>query len=624
MSLPRPPSPRLRLLAGIGLVLGLFALAGLAFRQVNLEEQALQGALRQSQERALQAHLVELRVALRSQESALLDELPASLSSASLPASMQKLLGMPGFTGIRGFAVDASGRPRFPGPQSNLSPPADAQRLAAAQDSLASAAASARLGADSLALRQFERFLENFRELPGLPQGRPFAAWQRARLQQGPAAESALVQLELELARPELTEQAVVRALFRERADSLALRLSASPAYHQQRNRLRAELDARVEARAWLADLGGWLGTRLGSELARGGPNQRSFQAGERRFVFRRLALDGQPIAIGFEEPRAAFVQRVAAGLSDFPALRLLTTGAKEPLQAPLGEGFPAVQLCLSPEEAPPELASRRLLLLLLAVGGLVLLGLGPWLLWRQAAQALRLSRMQADFVAGISHELRTPLALIRAVAETLQLGHVSSEEERQSYLKMLTTESERLSGLVGNVLDFSRAARGAVSYARSRLDVRAELESFAETYGPGLRSQGFSFELELPRELPSVPADAEAVRRALLNLLDNAIKFSPTTRSIRLAASAQDTGVAIRLSDRGLGVPAEERAHIFEPFNRGREAKVAEIRGTGLGLALVRQIARGHDGYIRLHPRPGGGSIFELWLPAVAGDLPP
>ncbi len=589
------------MLTTLGLIVGVLAVGAFAYRASALEAEALRRAWSEGAERILGARVAVLQSALVERETARLDELPGRDIFRLIAA----LEARPG----RWFAVAEDGRVLAPG-----SPPALARtpRPRAAQEALARAAGAERLGEESLAVALFRAFLAGF---PGhdLPQGRPYAAFAVARLASSPAAaETALLALEIELAAPALAREPAVVRLYRRHADSLAsahgLRLPA-------RDALRARAEAAAERERWRVELGDWLAARMMSELARGGARG-SFPIGTRRCAWRRVERGDLRCAVGFVESREEF-RAGALRIADSLGLCAAPEADPEAPRAALAGSFPELELALSdlPEDpALVTLEARRFALAAIGIAALVLLLLGPLLLWRQSERALELSRMQADFVAGISHELRTPLSLIRAVAETLQLGHVRSEEERQSYLGMLCTETERLSALVGNVLDFSRAARGTVRYALAPIDLAAELTSFAETYGPALAGDGSACELALEPGLPPVRADTEALRRALLNLLDNARKFAGP--AIRLSAGPRDGGVEIAVLDRGPGVPGAERERIFAAFARGEDARRSGKRGTGLGLALVRQIAAGHGGRAGMRAREGGGSAFWLWLP--------
>jgi len=258
---------------------------------------------------------------------------------------------------------------------------------------------------------------------------------------------------------------------------------------------------------------------------------------------------------------------------------------------------------------------------LALSFGILVLLGGSAALLVSAARRAERLGRQQMEFVAGVTHELRTPLAVIRSAGENLADGVVKDAAQVKSYGALVRDEGRRLTDLVEEVLELAGA--DSRSPARKPVAVPALLKSALAACAPELRAAGITAETEVPEGLPPVLGDEGALRRALRNLIENAIKYGGEARWIGLRAGTARSGagefVWVSVADRGLGIPAEEARRIFEPFYRGQEATERRIHGSGLGLSLVRRIVESHGGAVSLERGAERGSVFTLHLPAAA-----
>jgi signal transduction histidine kinase len=247
-----------------------------------------------------------------------------------------------------------------------------------------------------------------------------------------------------------------------------------------------------------------------------------------------------------------------------------------------------------------------------LGVMGFVVL-LGSLFLWRAVQAESRLAARKAEFVSTVSHELRTPLTSIRMYADMLKEGWVKDEKAASEYFALIAAESERLTRLVNNVLDFSRIERGRKTFEMRVGDPAPVVREAAETLRPYLREKGLRLEIDVPETLPAATFDRDALVQILVNLIDNASKHGKD--EVRVEAAAEDGAVVLRVLDRGPGVPAEERDRIFDPFTRGRNAASG---GSGLGLALVRHYATAHKGRVEVTDREGGGAVFSLVLPAV------
>jgi signal transduction histidine kinase len=233
----------------------------------------------------------------------------------------------------------------------------------------------------------------------------------------------------------------------------------------------------------------------------------------------------------------------------------------------------------------------------------------------RALARERHLAELRAAFVAGVSHELRTPVASILLLAENLENGRVEGDAARARYHGLIRREALRLRRLVDGVLDFSRLERGrGVEIAREDVDVRAWLASVAEEARAWAAQHDVELVLELDGAPESARIDREALRRALWNLLENAQRHSGS-RSVVLRARGGEGALVLEVEDAGRGVPPAQRRAIFEPFARFAEPGTP---GTGLGLALVREIARAHAGSIEVADgATGRGARFTVRIPA-------
>src|SRR5713101_4640243 len=252
-----------------------------------------------------------------------------------------------------------------------------------------------------------------------------------------------------------------------------------------------------------------------------------------------------------------------------------------------------------------------------LAVIGFIdlMLAAGLYLVYSNVRREVHLARLKSDFVANVSHELKTPLALIRLFAETLELGRVPSEEKAQQYYRVINKESHRLTQL-NNILDFSRIEAGRKEYRFAPTDVARVVREVIESYRFQIEQQGFELALDIAEDLPLVPADEEALGQAILNLVNNAIKYSRETRSIRIQVRREGSKVLVSVTNRGIGIPRGEQKKIFEKFYRGEDSLVHETKGSGLGLPLVQHIMEAHGGSVEVESAPGKGSTFTLVLP--------
>jgi len=238
--------------------------------------------------------------------------------------------------------------------------------------------------------------------------------------------------------------------------------------------------------------------------------------------------------------------------------------------------------------------------------------------LYRQA----RLAKLQSDFVNKVSHDLRTPLTSIRMFVETLQMGRLRADPARESEaLGIITEEVGRLSGLINRLLDWARMESGKRSYEFGPCEVGALLDEALSALEPQLLHQPAEVVRDLPEGLPCVRADRAALGDALLNLLQNAHKYTGPDKRIEVSARALGTSVALTVSDNGPGIAGADQKHIFDKFYRGQDLLDRTIEGSGLGLSMVKHIVKAHGGKVTVSSQPGHGAAFTITLPVAPRD---
>jgi signal transduction histidine kinase len=252
---------------------------------------------------------------------------------------------------------------------------------------------------------------------------------------------------------------------------------------------------------------------------------------------------------------------------------------------------------------------------LVLAALSLLMMG-GIWLTYRNISREMKLARLKSDFVANVSHELRTPLALIRLYAETLELGRLTAKEKYQEYFRIIREESERLTGLINNILDFSRIEAGRKEYEFKETNLADLVRSTLDSYRFQIEQNGFAFEENISDNVPPISVDREAIARSLLNLVNNALKYSKDNKYIGVSLYRANGHVNLEVLDHGIGIPANEQEKIFDKFYRCGDPLVHNIKGSGLGLSLVRHIARAHGGEVVVESSVDKGSKFTIALP--------
>ena len=262
-------------------------------------------------------------------------------------------------------------------------------------------------------------------------------------------------------------------------------------------------------------------------------------------------------------------------------------------------------------------LASERFLILGTCVMVLFLIA-GTYFIARAIRRENEVSRMQADFVAAVSHEFRSPLTSMRQLSELLASGRAPSGERRQVYYETLIRETARLQRLIEALLNFGRMEAGGRPYRFEVLDAASLVRHVAAEFEGHMTAAGRRIEIDGSPAPCLIEADPEAISVAVRNLVDNAIKYSPGYPTIWMEWAKENDCVAIRVRDQGPGIPLSERKAIFRRFVRGSSAAAANVRGSGLGLAMVRHIVTAHGGAITLASQPGQGSTFTILLPAM------
>jgi signal transduction histidine kinase len=264
------------------------------------------------------------------------------------------------------------------------------------------------------------------------------------------------------------------------------------------------------------------------------------------------------------------------------------------------------------------DVSRRQNLYLAMLVVVVALLVFGTYVTARTVRRELEVARMKSEFVSTVSHEFRSPLTGIRQLAEMLMRGRVRDEGRRQQYYRLIANESDRLSRLVESVLDFSRMEEGRKEYRLEPLEPVAWLEDLLAGFRTEVADKGVQIAVTMPEQLPLLMGDREALNCAVHNLLDNAVKYSPNSKTVWLEAEPTKAGITIRVRDQGQGVSEEDRKHIFEKFYRGGEEGTKQVKGAGLGLSLVKHIVSAHGGAVECESRPGEGSTFTIHLKAA------
>lgn len=364
-----------------------------------------------------------------------------------------------------------------------------------------------------------------------------------------------------------------------------------------------------------------------------GDPNVESVFGGQ-VFLLRHVQIEDRHFVQGFQLNEKKLVEEIQESASRFMRdgmdFNLVQNGTDQDdydvaFAAILSFGFG--DLVLNLNEIDPDWIGKRINTLrtwYFSIVSVVLLAvtLGLASLWHNARAQLKLAQKKDDFISAVSHELRTPLTSIRMYAEMLEKNWVKSEDKATEYYKNMRQESERLSRLIENVLDFSRIQRGRKKYSFSVGDLNKCVSDVVEMMKPHAAQKDFTIRTELGQVEPS-GFDGDAVTQIVVNLLDNAIKYARNAeeRTIIVRTSSNDRFILIEVEDRGPGVPHRQRKRIFEQFYRAGAESTRETAGTGLGLALVKKFAEAHNGFVEIINAKPTGAIFRVALQTVNTD---
>jgi signal transduction histidine kinase len=246
-----------------------------------------------------------------------------------------------------------------------------------------------------------------------------------------------------------------------------------------------------------------------------------------------------------------------------------------------------------------------------------LLIILSVYFIWRQIQYEQKLSQVKSQMIFHVSHELKTPLALIRMYTETLMLGRVSGQAKVRDYHRIILAECDHLSLLINNTLDFSSVEKGIKEYHFSRGNIAETVRDVMTQYSYYLEQNGFSFRVDIDDNIPELNFDKLAMNQVIGNLLDNAIKFSPDEKNIRLWLFKKPDGLQLEVTDNGIGIDPESLEPIFQPYKR----LSSRFRGSGIGLSLVQHAVEAHGGSIYAMSKEGLGSTFVVNLPLPEGE---
>jgi signal transduction histidine kinase len=281
-----------------------------------------------------------------------------------------------------------------------------------------------------------------------------------------------------------------------------------------------------------------------------------------------------------------------------------------------LGGDFPGAYVRVPPSR--PE--SRTTVVAFIVAALVVMIALAVTsarLLWRDVRREVQAAALRSDFVSGVTHELKTPLAAIRMYAETMREYEGLPARRRGDYLDIIVGESERLTRLIDNVLDFSRIDRGDGARPTLRpLSINNVVANVARTMAHPIEQQGFQLALAIPAETITVLGDRDSLEQAVLNLVTNAMKYSGEARDIALTLSVRGRSAVLDVVDHGIGIAEHDRERIFDRFYRAATRDGSAVTGAGLGLTIVRDVINAHGGRIAVTSTPGAGSRFTVTLP--------
>ena len=314
--------------------------------------------------------------------------------------------------------------------------------------------------------------------------------------------------------------------------------------------------------------------------------------------------------------PKGVSIAAVAPGDDATSESALVTTA--------FGPELPGWRLALSLNNRSVfDTAAEQRVVPYLAIGCIVIAAmvLLAMLLARGVGQQVRLARLKNDLVATVSHELKTPLTAMRALVETLLETEQLDEKTTREYLTLLAAENARLSRLIENFLTFSRLERNKYKFEFNRVRPQEIVEGAVAAMGERVHAPGCSLESRMAANLPSIRGDVDALVTAVLNLLDNAWKYTGDEKRIVLRTEARNGSVCFAVEDNGIGLSPREQQRVFDRFYQTDQRVAREAGGCGLGLSIVQSIVEAHHGVVRVESKAGRGSTFTIEIPAVEED---
>jgi signal transduction histidine kinase len=246
----------------------------------------------------------------------------------------------------------------------------------------------------------------------------------------------------------------------------------------------------------------------------------------------------------------------------------------------------------------------------------IIILVFGTAMITRIVNHEMEILKIKSDFVSSVSHEFKTPLTSMKSLTERMEKGKVIQPAKMKQYISIISRDIDKLIRLVSNILNFSKIEAGKKLYKMEKTDITTWLTKAITTYKKESIDNELNIHVQIANNIPAIHIDKDAMEQAIFNLLDNAIKFSPGTMKAEVTLERNHNAVIIKIKDQGLGIEDDEKDKIFEKFYRGNEAVKYSIKGTGLGLALVKYTVEAHNGHIDVESERGWNTVFTITLP--------
>ena len=282
---------------------------------------------------------------------------------------------------------------------------------------------------------------------------------------------------------------------------------------------------------------------------------------------------------------------------------------------------FPQIKIGISlKQKSISDMASARVKEGLLLIGVVLIIVIaGIWFIYSIVKKEIQLAQIKSEFISNVSHEIRTPLALISMYIETLEMGRVNTTEKVLEYYQIIGTETQRLTNMVNKILSFSKIESGRRVYKSEICNLNIITEQILETYQFHLNNKNFKLKFSPEQPLPNIFGDKEAIADAIINLIDNGIKYSRDSKKIELSTGIVKQKVYIEVKDYGRGIAKKDQKLVFDKFFRVSNQNLAnEVKGTGLGLSIVKEIVKAHKGKVTLHSKLDAGATFRLYFPIL------